>query len=95
MHYHYIPQMPGDGTHAYCEDHISRDDLQDGTLVYVCDCTNNTCVVCEENDLCVLCRTPVLILDSRVTTKEWTAHMECIARYGRSSTYGKVENSQT
>jgi hypothetical protein len=42
MHYHPIPQMPGDYW-ILCEDHVSSD-----PEVYPCDCPNNQCYACEE-----------------------------------------------
>lgn len=47
MHYHYHPQMPGDGLHAYCDCHIPEDEKW---LTYVCDCERNQCVVCDEKE---------------------------------------------
>lgn len=98
MHYHYIPQMPGDGRTAYCEEHVSQSDLQNG-MVYVCDCADNTCVVCEEDatddPVCVICDASVLSTDFQVSTVNWTAHMECVMAQGQRR-YGKpLENPQT
>lgn len=44
MHYHPIPQMPGDFW-ILCEDHVSDD-----PEAYLCDCPNNRCYRCEEED---------------------------------------------
>ena len=46
MHYHPIPQMPGDFW-ILCPDHVGPD----LDMTYLCDCPNNACYQCEEEAL--------------------------------------------
>lgn len=94
MHYHYVPQMPGDGRNAYCETHVAQDDLQSG-MVYVCDCESNTCVICEENaylPTCHLCYGIIEPHELHITAPTWSAHFECVVRWSHAR-YGKTWKS--
>jgi hypothetical protein len=45
MHYHPIPQMPGDDVLTLCEKHVHPEDP-----AYLCDCDRNQCGPCEEEE---------------------------------------------